>query len=266
MAENEKEEALSLQKEFEWVLNEEVHAVLNQLQTILVECVRRFPLPLCGNDSPLKQEKFILVAPPDQLKSVVSLSGDSISHAEIAFKIQRQQHVLYRTTIQHDHPWKLHQVQDAGNHLQQALCHIDNIGKNYAFTSSEEVLHILGNILNCLQRGRSSLIVPRKRTIDDLMRSRNMKSLTPNLPEDLAISFYIQSHKLIFAVYQLSNIHGTMKFDTVQAEASIPWLNEVLVLFTVALQLCQQLKDKISVFAQYKDFTIESRSTSQQAC
>jgi len=36
------------------------------------------------------------------------------------------------------------------------------------------VLHVLGSILGCLQRGRSSLIVPRKRTIDDLMKSRNM--------------------------------------------------------------------------------------------
>lgn len=72
------------------------------------------------------------------------------------------------------------------------------------------------------------------------------KSLSPNLPEDLAISFYLQSHKLIFAVYQLTNIQGTMKFDSYQGECSVPWLNEVLVLFTVSLQLCQQLKDKVS--------------------
>lgn len=38
---------------------------------------------------------------------------------------------------------------------------------------------------------------------------------------------------------------GQMKFDSYQAECSVPWLNEVLVLFTVALQLCQQLKDKV---------------------
>jgi len=42
------------------------------------------------------------------------------------------------------------------------------------FRSSEEVLHVLSSILGCLQRGRSSLVVPRKRTIDDLMKSRNM--------------------------------------------------------------------------------------------
>lgn len=106
--------------------------------------------------------------------------------------------------------------------------------------------------------------------------------MSPNLPEDLAISFYIQSHKLIFAAYQLSNIQGTMKIDSCQAECSVPWLNEVLVLFTVGLQLCQQLKDKvgfclyvtickyfdcvipsqISVFSQYKDFTVGSRAPS----
>lgn len=77
------------------------------------------------------------------------------------------------------------------------------------------------------------------------MKSRNMKSLSPNLPEDLAISFYIQSHKLIFAAYQLTNIQGQMKFESCQTECSVQWLNDVLVLFTVSLQLCQQLKDKV---------------------
>ncbi len=117
---------------------------------------------------------------------------------------------------------------------------------NFNFRSSAEVLHTLNNILGALQRGRSSLVVPRKKPIDELMKSRNMKSLTPNLPEDLAISFYIQSHKLMFAAYQLTNIQGQMKFESCQADVSVPWLNEVLVLFTVALQYCQQLKDKVN--------------------
>lgn len=144
--------------------------------------------------------------------------------------------------------------------------------------SSDEVLHILGNILGSLQRGRTSLIVPRKKTMDELMKSRNMvcnfvnqiikfkltflqKSLTPNLPEDLAISFYIQSHKLIFAIYQLVHSHGEMKYESTHAECSVPWLNEVLVLFTVGLQLCQQLKDKVSVFTLwYVFFFLKSNS------
>lgn len=51
------------------------------------------------------------------------------------FKVQRQQNVTYRVTIQNDNPWKLHQVQDAGNHLQQAIMHIENIDKDYPFRS-----------------------------------------------------------------------------------------------------------------------------------
>ncbi|XP_026472168.1 protein rogdi-like [Ctenocephalides felis] len=261
MANAEKEEATILQIEFEWVLHEEVHAVLHQLHAILVECAHRFPVPLYGNEGS-KQDKFVLTLPQEQLKCVVTLTGDSITHADINFKVQRQPNAIFRTNIVQDSPWKLQQVQDAANHLQQAINHIDNVDKHYEFRSSEEIMHILGNILGALQRGRTSLIVPKKRAIDELMKSRNMKSLSPNLPEDLALSFYIQSHKLIFAVYQLVNEHGTVRFDSAQAECSVPWLNEVLVLFTVALQLCQQLKDKICVFAQYKDFTVGSRSPS----
>lgn len=41
-----------------------------------------------------------------------------------------------------------------------------------------------------------------------------------------------------------------MKFEKKKAECSVPWLNEVLVLLTVALQLCQQLKDKVTYFVE----------------
>lgn len=257
MAEGEKEEATLLHLEFQWILDEEVHAVFSQLQTILNECTKRFPV-ITSSDGQLKQEKYSLTSPTDNIKCNVILCGDTITFGEISFKIQRHQNVTYRTTITHDNPWKLQQIQDAGNHLQQALRHVNNVDKDYVFTSSEEVLHILGKVLGALQRGRSCLIVPRKRTIDDLMKSRNMKLLVPNLAEDLAISFYIQSHKIVFAVYQIQpgTDHGTMTFNTLQAECSVPWTNEVLVLFTVALQLAQQLKDKISVFSQYKDFHV----------
>lgn len=40
---------------------------------------------------------------------------------------------LVHTTIKSEHPWKLQQVQDAANHLQQALYHIDDVGKHYKF-------------------------------------------------------------------------------------------------------------------------------------
>lgn len=89
-----------------------------------------------------------------------------------------------------------------------------------------------------------------------------MKALSPNLPEDLAISFYIQSHKLIFVAYHISFVHGTMRIDSCQADCAVPWLSDVLFMLTAALHMCQQLKDKLCVFSQYKDFTVGSRSAS----
>ena len=36
------------------------------------------------------------------------------------------------------------------------------------------------------------------------------------------------------------------KFNRYQAECVIPWVNDVLLLLTIALQSAQQLKDKVS--------------------
>ena len=42
------------------------------------------------------------------------------------------------------------------------------------------------------------------------------------------------------------------RFDRYQAECVVPWVNDVLLLLTVALQTCQQLRDKMDIFQQYK--------------
>lgn len=77
------------------------------------------------------------------------------------------------------------------------------------------------------------------------------KSLSPNLPENVAISFYIQSYKLVLAIYHVENNHGNIKYETQQAECSVPWLNDALVLLTFSLQLCQRLKDKVKIFYEW---------------
>lgn len=42
-------------------------------------------------------------------------------------------HTICRTSINQDGPWKLQQIQDAANHLQQAIGYIDNVDKHYVF-------------------------------------------------------------------------------------------------------------------------------------
>ena len=50
-----------------------------------------------------------------QVKVVVTLTGDCISHADINLKLPRSGKDLYQnTSIREDAPWRLQQVQDAG--------------------------------------------------------------------------------------------------------------------------------------------------------
>jgi protein rogdi len=96
----------------------------------------------------------------DQVKCIATLCGDSISHAvsnskfflpkptlkinmspkEIQLKSRRQQNVVHRTSVTSDCSWKLQQVQDAANHLQQAIRMIENIHDDYKFKYSTTVL------------------------------------------------------------------------------------------------------------------------------
>lgn len=52
---------------------------------------------------------------------------------------------------------------------------------------------------------------------------------------------------MILAVYHIVVDPKTnvSKFNRYQAECVIPWVNEVLLLLTIALQAAQQLKDKV---------------------
>ena len=60
----------------------------------------------------------------DQVKVVVTLTGDAISGADINLKLCRphtNKDAYHNTTVREDLPWKLQQVQDAANHLQLAM-------------------------------------------------------------------------------------------------------------------------------------------------
>ena len=54
-------------------------------------------------------------------------------------------------------------------------------------------------------------MVPKKRTLEELVNSKNVKSLVPPLPREVAVSFYLQSWKLIFAVYHMVTDKGVSR-------------------------------------------------------
>ncbi|XP_043567971.1 protein rogdi homolog isoform X3 [Chiloscyllium plagiosum] len=238
-----------LEEEFKWLLREEVHAVLKQLKDVLKEASRRFTLSATGPEGQTRQENFKLgSSATDQVKGVLTLQGDALTQADINLRLPKHNQVLH-CTFREDKQWKLQQLMDA--------------------------------VMLQLTRARNRLTTPAAMTLPEVASSSLMKMFTPPLPGDVFANFYINLSKLCLIVYQLhllqpnlnknfkpagsSVLHnpGSMfemnnqKFEVShvhKVECVVPWLNDTLVFFTIALQLCQQLKDKISVFSSYWNF------------
>ncbi|XP_060642549.1 protein rogdi homolog isoform X2 [Anolis sagrei] len=271
-----------LQEEFNWLLREEVHSVLRQLQEILKEASHRFTLPVGGSEGPLKQENFILGSSnADQVKGVLTLQGDALCQADINVKMPRNNQLLH-FAFRDDKQWKLQQIQDARNHVNQAIYLLTNRSTNYQFKTGSEVIKLMDAVMLQLTRARNRLTTPATLTLPEIALS-GLTMFTPGLPPDILVNFYINLNKLCLTVYQLhalqpsstknfrpaggSILHnpGAMfEYNNQRYEVShvhkvecvVPWLNDALVFFTVSLQLCQQLKDKISVFSGFWNYKL----------
>uniref|UniRef100_A0A2P2I5Y6 Protein rogdi-like n=1 Tax=Hirondellea gigas TaxID=1518452 RepID=A0A2P2I5Y6_9CRUS len=302
MVDHERSELYVLYHEYEWVLTEELPRAYSQLSYLLENCVRLFPSCDGNHATVVKPDKFIMAATPhtthDHVKAVVTVAGDTITQADINVRVGGGEHgkrsggagggsgsgvgggggaggsggggsgssAMQRTSVTPDAPWRLQQVQDACNYLKQALLLLQNNDGSPKATGGS--LAELAKVSSALQSSRQCLLVPRRKTIEELLASANMKALSPPLTQDTALSFYIQAHKLVLAVYQVgcSSNSNSVKFESVQAECALPWLSPALGALTVALLMSYTIRDKISVFAQYKDFTPDSCSVSTVSC
>ena len=85
--------------------------IFGQLQNILLECSRRFPVNL-GLPSLVKTEKYSLntnlSSNQDHLKVNVSLAGDNINQADIHVKLHKHSNPNQRYLVHFQ--WKLPQV------------------------------------------------------------------------------------------------------------------------------------------------------------
>ncbi|XP_069838268.1 protein rogdi homolog [Dendropsophus ebraccatus] len=270
-----------LEEEFKWLLKEEVHSVLKQLQDILKDASRRFTLPSGTADGATKQENFVLgSSSTDQVKGVLTLQGDTLCQAEVNLKVMRTNQMLH-FAFRDDKQWKMQQIQDARNHVNQAIYLLTNRGENYTFQTGSEVLKLMDAVMLQLTRARNRLTTPATMTLPEVATSGLTKMFTPSLPSEVLLNFYVNVNKLCLLVYQLHALQpnstknfrpagsavlhnpGAMfelsnqRFEVSQVhkvECVVPWLNDALVFFTVSLQLCQQLKDKISIFSSYWNF------------
>uniref|UniRef100_A0A8C9AMD2 Protein rogdi homolog n=1 Tax=Prolemur simus TaxID=1328070 RepID=A0A8C9AMD2_PROSS len=255
------------EEEFRWLLHDEVHAVLRQLQDILKEASLRFTLPGSGTEAQAEpeQEASLCLAYPALLRQDVNL------------KMPRNNQLLH-FAFRDDKQWKLQQIQDARNHVRQATYLLTNRDDNYQFKTGAEVLKLMDAVMLQLTRARNRLTTPATLTLPEIAASGLTRMFAPALPSDLLVNVYINLNKLCLTVYQLHALQpnstknfrpaggavlhspgamfewGSQRLEVShvhKVECVIPWLNDALVYFTVSLQLCQQLKDKISVFSSY---------------
>ena len=181
-------EVQALENEYQWVLDQEVKRTMKDLQNVIAECSAKFPVSVAGKEKVPELEKFILTAPAstspsDQVKVVVTLAGDKISHADINLKLPRgsgHKDFYQNTSIREDAPWGLQQVQDAANHLrmasQQLDAAIDSKSANSRFKTADEIVAFTNRLIASLQRSRTALVNPKKRTLDELRNNRHAVS------------------------------------------------------------------------------------------
>lgn len=241
--------------EFDWLLNVDVRATIAQLIHVLTECSAGI------STTPTQYNLFYCSQNQlDVIKVNTTLEGYKITNADINIKLSSRHPMqtiktCVKETATNPFCWRLYQIQDAANHLSNAIDLLTSTplrmgpDNKHDFKSAEEVLQLINDVMNCLQKSRSSLLIPKKRSIEELQHSQNMQAISPALPLDYSISFYVQAHNLVCSVYHLSHNNNRPQIKSeYQAELSIPFLSEVLVFLSLGLQTCQQLKDKLQTF------------------
>ncbi|KAG7252186.1 hypothetical protein CRUP_005212, partial [Coryphaenoides rupestris] len=169
-----------MEEEFNWLLKEEVHSVLKQLQDILKAWT----------------------ASMDQVKGVLTLQGEALTQADINLKVSKSSQVLH-FQFRDDKQWKLQQIQDARNHVNQALQLLSSRDESYHFKTGAEVNKLMDAVMLQLTRARNRLTTPATMTLPELATSGLMKMFSPPMPGDVMVNFYINLSKLCLAVYQL---------------------------------------------------------------
>ena len=115
-------------------------------------------------------------------------------------------------------------------------------------------------IVNWFEKSSSHVLI--QGCLYFLYRKFSWHHFLEQLPITIFLLSLTQSSSLILTAYQLqasgssssSSTGGAPKSDSInvryQSETPVAWFHEVLTLFSIALQLCQQLKDKITVLQQ----------------
>lgn len=175
----------------------------------------------------------------DGIKCSLAMNANELKNIEINYKPSaRHNNYIYKS--KEDCSWNLYQISNCSDILKSVLLYIQNIN----FKVLDEAALHFDHLIESINTARNILIFPKKRNITELQSQKNMK-IFRLVPNDLVFSFYIQSYKLILAIYILKGNESTKHILECN---TITWLNNVMILLTTCLHKLQQMKDKLSFF------------------
>ncbi|PAA76384.1 hypothetical protein BOX15_Mlig015038g1 [Macrostomum lignano] len=232
--------------ELQWVLDTEFAPTLHEITILVDECnsiitsaTGKFILG--GNDLKL-----------NGLKAMVTMNSDEITEADISVECPNKQ--TYRTVIADGCSYRMQQLVNCCNALQAVRLSVqDAIEFGFASSEPRPTIASLGRIFELLKQARDHIVLPQKRTVEDLVRSTTRELFQPQLPNDICLSLYVSGQKLILAVYFLHHNqlaaphpHAHEIAYRLNIQAVVPWLGKVLQCLSMAMLRTSQLIEKLN--------------------
>ncbi|KAI1725329.1 rogdi leucine zipper containing protein domain-containing protein [Ditylenchus destructor] len=242
------------EKEAFWLQQIRVKSVLLNLENTLREIVKRLHASnkIDGPSESTKsnKEKYSLLprSGQDNLNVTVTLQDENVIQTDVNLKYAKSAVGYYRATANPDIQWKLTQIQDASNQCVRALEILLKGMKKYETAMASEnasranvetlILTILNSVKENVKQARSSLTLPKRKSLVELCQFQPIKSFNPPLPHDILLSYYIASAKLVCAAYQVvPKSNGVQTVTIYQAECRLPQIVEVVHYLNTAFSI-----------------------------
>ncbi|VDO78691.1 unnamed protein product [Haemonchus placei] len=248
-------------KDFIWIQSASGRKTLQGVLACIRECCIRLHLSnKCDlrlevpPSQPIAERHFLAGKNgSDALKAYVTLLGDNVIQAEIILKNVKSAGGVFRAVAQPDVQWKLQQLQDLGNHIarvSEQACEVDarlaelSQARKFSLKSGELLLSAARTMKDEILAARTTIILPRKKSLLELYNFPPTRRFNPPLPQDQLMSFYISSCKLVCASYHMvSKQTAPQGLSITVSECQLAYLEEVLQQLDNALAHLQRLID-----------------------
>ncbi|KAL5477164.1 hypothetical protein EMCRGX_G023917 [Ephydatia muelleri] len=277
---NDEAERETLKKEFVWLLENEYTRKVADIKRSMEECAKKF-VPVFQPVTSDKDIRPIIFRPSqtgdDSISYKVSLDGDQIWRADITIKLAGRK--THKTGIKEHSAWKLKQIQDCANYFQVAQKQFNDIlQSSSAMNTPKQIQKAFGDFISTLRQAVEVLVVPQLPDVKEVYSAELRGQLKPELPEDVALFFYISSDSLVLSVLiaattQKGNTKnakdqttsygswvgatydvGSITYEVTghqQVSSPVRWLQDVLAFIKDAQELAQELIDKVQTFDAY---------------